>query len=107
MLAAFCAPAPVFADDETSATAADAEPPEPPAPVEKHWYDVVLHNFDIGVDLLIIRPLAGVTLAAGAALFIPAVIMTSPNGKEGIKDAYDRFVREPGEYFASRPLGEF
>ena len=46
-------------------------------------------------------------LYAGIVLFIPAVIMTSPNGKDSMKDAYDRFVREPGEYFATRPLGEF
>ncbi len=79
----------------------------PVPPVEKHWYDPVLRNTDIGVDLLLVRPLAAVTLAAGAALFVPAAVMTSPNGFESMRDAYERFVREPGEYFYSRPLGEF
>ena len=111
LLAALCAPAPVWAADEESpaveesGTAEDSE--IPPAPIEKHWYDAPLHNFDIIVDLCVIRPLAAVTAAAGIVLFVPAVIMTSPNGKDSMKDAYNRFVREPGEYFAKRPLGEF
>ena len=119
LLAALCVPAPVWAADEESpageesatpageesATAEDSE--TPPAPIEKHWYDALLHNFDITVDLCVIRPLSAVTAAAGVALFVPAVILTSPNGRDSMKEAYDRFVREPGEYFAKRPLGEF
>jgi hypothetical protein len=66
-----------------------------------------MDDLDVAVDLAVIRPLAAVTLAAGAALFVPAVIMTAPNGVDSMRDAYDRFVREPGEYFYSRPLGEF
>ena len=115
LLAVFCAPAPVWAADESTdeSTAGSAEesaeesPAEPPAPIETHWYDSTVRNFDITVDLILIRPLAGITAVAGAALFVPAVIMTAPNGKDSIKEAYDRFVREPGEYFAKRPLGEF
>ena len=112
LFAALCAPAPVWAADEESpageesGSAEDSETP-PPAPIEKHWYDAPLHNFDIIADLCVIRPLAGVTAAAGVVLFIPAVILTSPNGTDSMKDAYERFVREPGEYFAKRPLGEF
>jgi hypothetical protein len=106
VLAAFCTPAPVWAaDEESTGNTEDSEAP-PPAPVA-HWYDPVLHNVDVTADLCLIRPLAGVTAAAGVVLFIPAVILTSPNGKDSMKDAYDRFVREPGEYFATRPLGEF
>jgi hypothetical protein len=103
LLAVFCAPAPVWGADES----AEESPAEPPAPIETHWYDSTVRNFDITVDLILIRPLAGITAVAGAALFVPAVIMTAPNGKDSIKEAYDRFVREPGEYFAKRPLGEF
>jgi len=105
LLAALCAPAPVWADEGTSESGDAAE--EPPPPVEQHWYTSTMRDVDIGVDLIVIRPLAAVTAACGAALFVPAAILTSPNGKDGIKDAYDRFVREPGEYFYSRPLGEF
>jgi len=111
LLAVFCAPASVWAAEESaeesSAEDSAAESTEPPAPVEKHWYTEPVHDFDIVADLLVIRPLAGITAATGAVLFIPAAIATSPNGKDSIKDAYDRFVREPGEYFAKRPLGEF
>jgi hypothetical protein len=83
-----------------------AEKPAP-APIQSHWYDVLMHNTDVGVDLILVRPLAAVTLAAGAALFVPAAIMTAPNGRDSIRDAYQRFVGEPGEYFLARPLGEF
>jgi hypothetical protein len=85
-----------------------AEKPAPaPAPIPSHWYDVLLHNTNVGVDLIVVRPLAAVTLAAGTALFVPAAIMTAPNGRDSIRDAYQRFVGEPGEYLLTRPLGEF
>jgi hypothetical protein len=86
--------------------AEDAAPAEP-VPVESHWYDGPVHTADVAADLVVIRPLAAVTLVVGAVLFVPAAIMTAPNGRDGVKDAYDRFVREPGEYVYSRPLGEF
>lgn len=86
---------------------AEAEKGPPPAPIPTHWYDPLLRNTDIGVDLIVVRPLAAVTLAAGAVLFVPAAIMTAPNGWASIRDAYQRFVAEPGEYFFTRPLGEF
>jgi hypothetical protein len=103
VIAVLIVPAAGYAEDEDK-----FEPPPPaPAPVEPHWYDGLRHNTNVGVDLLIIRPLSAVSLAAGAALFVPAAILTAPNGTESMKDAYDRFVREPGEYFYSRPLGDF
>jgi hypothetical protein len=101
LFAGLCAPAPIWADEP----AGDAE--APPVPTEAHWYDSLVHNTDIGFDLLVVRPFAGVTAGVGAILFVPAAIMTAPTGKDGLKDAYERFVREPGEYFISRPLGEF
>lgn len=78
-----------------------------PAPVETHWYDPVVHNTNVGVDLLLIRPSAAITFGAGAVLFVPAALLTAPNGKESIQEAYQRFVDEPAEYLISRPLGEF
>ncbi len=121
LVAGLLVPAPGWAaDEETPAeetaaettaeegtTAEEAEGEEAPAPAEKHWYTPVVHNTDIGIDLVLIRPMAAITLVAGALLYVPAVIMTAPNGKESMGDAYERFVREPGEYFYSRPLGEF
>src|SRR5258705_4783496 len=58
LLAALCAPAPVWAADEESATAkgseesgtAEGSETPLPAPIEKHWYDAVLHNIDVTAD---------------------------------------------------------
>ena len=111
VFAAICAPAPVWAKDEPaaaeSAEASDEAEAVPPPPVERRWYHEVEREADVAFDLVIIRPFAGITAAAGAILFVPAAILTAPNGKDSIKEAYERFVREPGEYFISRPLGEF
>jgi hypothetical protein len=112
LVAALIAPAASWAEDEQpqgeSAPAADAgEAAEPAPPVRHHWYDETLHQADIIVDLVLVRPLAAVTAGAGVILFVPAAIMTAPNGMESIQDAYGRFIKEPGEYFYSRPLGEF
>jgi len=114
LFAAICAPAPVWAEDEPApepapASAEEVEGSEPamPAPVERRWYHEAQRDADIAFDLVIIRPAAFVTAAAGAVLFVPAAILTAPNGKDSVKEAYERFVREPGEYFVSRPLGEF
>lgn len=123
------APAPGFAaEDEANAPAAeegaatpaaeegaaapavkDETAPDQPAPVpaEPQWYDATIRNANVGVDLLLVRPLAGVTLIAGSVLFVPAAIMTAPNGWDSVKEAYNRFIDEPVDYFASRPLGEF
>jgi hypothetical protein len=118
LLAALFAPAPVWAQDEEPAEtveetaesteeAAEDSEAAAPAPVETRWYHRLQRDADIGADLLIIRPLAGVTAFAGAVLFVPAAILTAPNGMDSLREAYDRFVREPGDYFANRPLGEF
>ena len=110
VFAALCAPAPVWAEDEPAPaspeTSEDSETAMP-VPVERRWYHEAQREFDIAVDLIIIRPAAAITSFAGAVLFVPAVILTSPNGKDSMKEAYDRFVREPGDYLISRPLGEF
>jgi len=91
---------------EESAAEGEGEQPAP-APIETRRYDTLLHNTNVGIDLVVIRPLAAITLGAGAVLLVPAALMTAPNGWESIKEAYQRFVREPGEYLISRPLGEF
>lgn len=60
-----------------------------------------------GVDALIVRPIASVRVVVGAALAIPAFLLTSPSGKEGIDAAYDTLIAEPMEYAFNRKLGEF
>jgi hypothetical protein len=102
LIAVLLAPIAGSAAEDAEAEAA----PEPP-PLEHHWYDDAVRQFDVGFDLVVIRPLAFVTWAAGTGLFLPAAIMTAPNGWDSVKEAYDRFVREPGDYVYSRPLGEF
>jgi hypothetical protein len=74
---------------------------------DPHWYTGPLRGFDQAFDLIVVRPLSAITLGTGVALFVGTAILTAPNGIEGINDSYDRFVREPYEYFSLRPLGEF
>lgn len=75
-------------------------------PLEERWYDTPLYVSDVVVDAVLIRPVAAITFLAGAALFVPAAMLTAPNGMDSIRDAYDRFVNEPGQYLWGRPLGE-
>src|SRR5258706_14829460 len=91
LIAGLLSPAPGFAAEGEK----KAEGQEPPVPVEKQWYDPLMRATDQGVDLIVIRPLGLITWGAGLALFVPAVILTAPNGTESIGDAFDRFVREP------------
>jgi hypothetical protein len=86
--------------------APDAEAQPAAAPAEANWSDAALRNTNVAMDLIVIRPLAAFTLGAGAILFLPAALMTAPNGWDSVKEAYQRFVFEPAEYFYSRPLGE-
>lgn len=58
-------------------------------------------------DLVVVRPFGLVATAVGAVMFIPAAILTSPNGRDAIEEAFDVFVAAPGEYIYKRPLGEF
>ena len=60
-----------------------------------------------GVDALIIRPLATVRVAVGAALMLPACLLASPSGREGIDGAYEILLEEPMEYAFTREMGEF
>lgn len=103
LIAGLVAPALALAAEEEDADVSA----EPPLVRDTNWYDGPLRGFEQTVDLLVVRPLAGLTLATGAVLFVPAAILSSPSGMEAITDAYERFVDEPGQYFWSRPLGEF
>jgi hypothetical protein len=86
---------------------AEEAPPEELTPIEEsHWYDGTMRALDVAVDVFPIRPLSAVTLGVGAVLFVPAAVMTAPNGWESITDAWERFVIEPGEYLWARPLGD-
>ena len=58
-------------------------------------------------DVLLLRPLSLPVAGVGAALFVPAVVMTAPGGKRPLSEALEHFVLVPGRYLATRPLGEF
>jgi hypothetical protein len=59
------------------------------------------------LDAVIVRPLATVRVIVGAVFLIPASLLASPSGKEGISAAYDVLVVAPKEYAFDRKLGEF
>ena len=63
--------------------------------------------FEIGLDLVVLRPLGLVALAGGVGLFVPAVILTAPGGSEGVTDSVDIFVVTPWRDLFDRPLGDF
>lgn len=58
-------------------------------------------------DVVILRPFGFVVLAVGSALFVPAVIVTSPGGRDNIEGALDFFVLTPYRDVFERPLGDF
>jgi hypothetical protein len=60
-----------------------------------------------GVDLVILRPLGLLAMATGAVLFVPAALLTAPNGLDGVDAALEFFVIEPAKSVFQRPLGDF
>jgi hypothetical protein len=58
-------------------------------------------------DVIVVRPLAATALPIGCALFLPAALITAPNGLDSVKEAAEFFVIGPARYVFTRPLGEF
>ena len=58
-------------------------------------------------DVVILRPLGLVVLAAGAVLFVPVAVLAAPSGRDGIDPALDLFVTGPAKHVFRRPLGDF
>jgi hypothetical protein len=90
--------------------AVEPEPePEPEPVVEAEVEEEVAkqrdRNFDQLFDLIIMRPfLFGMTLVGGA-VFLPAALMASPSGAEGVQEAWEYFVVPSFESTFKRPLG--
>lgn len=57
------------------------------------------------IDLLVARPIGIVACALGAAGFIASAPFAAMSGSG--EQAVDAFLREPGEYAFTRPLGQF
>lgn len=73
------------------------------ASAENEAADIAAASFDV----LLLRPVGFAASVVGAAMFLPAALMTAPNGRDSIEDAWEQFVSTPAEYVYSRPLGEF
>jgi len=62
----------------------------------------------VGFDAFLIRPLATIRVAAGAAFLIPAALFSAPGGgRDSVSEAYQFFVGDPAEYAFARKLGDF
>jgi hypothetical protein len=59
------------------------------------------------VDAIIIRPLATMRVIVGAAMLVPASLLSVWGGSEGLNSGYDLLVAEPIEYAFDRKLGDF
>jgi hypothetical protein len=79
----------------TAQAQAEAEIPE----VTPHWG---VQTFDAAV----LRPMSFAALAVGSGLFIPAVILVAPSGKDNLRTALEHFVLEPYRATFERPLGK-
>jgi hypothetical protein len=63
-------------------------------------------TFDQVFDAIILRPFGLVTTIVGGAFFLPAALLASPSGAEGIQAAWQHFVAPSVERTFMRPLGE-
>lgn len=63
--------------------------------------------FVMGADVLFMRPLGLVAAAVGAVLFVPVALISAPQGKDGLDEAFELFVTVPADAVFRRPLGEF
>jgi hypothetical protein len=63
-------------------------------------------TFDRVFDAMILRPFGLVTTIVGGAFFLPAALLASPSGAEGIQAAWEHFVVPSVERTFMTPLGE-
>jgi hypothetical protein len=58
-------------------------------------------------DVVAVRPLGVLALAAGMAFVVPVALVTWPSGRDTIDEAIERFVKVPANDVFVRPLGDF
>jgi hypothetical protein len=58
-------------------------------------------------DCAVLRPFGFVATIVGGAFFVPAAVLASASGAEGIQAAWEHFVITPVEDTFQRPLGDF
>jgi hypothetical protein len=61
----------------------------------------------IGFDAVILRPIGFAVVLVGGVLFVPAALITAPNGWDSIVEAKEIFIDAPVERTFQRPLGDF
>lgn len=98
---------------QTPAPASEEAPPEvigevvvevTPEPVKRRND----HTFgEKTYDVLVLRPFDFLGLIASSVAFVPAAVLTAPNGRYEVETAYDVFVVEPAENVFERELGKF
>jgi len=88
--------------------AAESEP-EPVVEAEEAESEVANQpdrDFDQLFDLVILRPFGLVTTIVGGVFFVPAALLASISGPEGIQAAWEHFVVPSVERTFMTPLGE-
>ena len=93
---------------------AEAVEPEPEPVVEAEVEEKVEskvakqpdRDLDQLFDLVILRPFGLATTIVGGVFFIPAALLASPSGAEGIQAAWEHFVAPSLERTFITPLGE-
>ena len=76
-------------------------------PVRTYDYSVIIDPLEVGVDAVIVRPLAVTTLIIGAVFLVPALIISAPDGEESREEAIERFITISYEDAFERELGDF
>jgi len=76
-------------------------------PLEAPHQNPIVTGLVGAFDLVILRPLGLVSVAVGAAAFVPTAFLASPMGLEGWDGALQHFVVEPGKNVFLRPIGDF
>lgn len=70
--------------------------------------DVDETNYGAAVfDVVILRPLGLAAAVVGAALFVPAALITAPGGLDPVREAWELLVIVPGKNVFTRSLGDF
>lgn len=69
--------------------------------------EAAVKPLEIGMDVLIVRPLALSTLVVGAVMLVPALLISAPNVMATMDEALENFIEIPYEDAFERELGEF
>ncbi len=69
-------------------------------------FDPTGKTLEVAWDILAVRPLSYVGMAAAAIIYLPAALFTLLAGQE-IEPVQDALLKKPYEYAVKRPLGQF